>query len=368
MTSKTKRIFWACNHATLMDVECKLLLDLGFEVFVPKTLGSSRSSSINFSYDNSLSLASDDLNILNSFDFYNCTIPENIAAIINENFDAVISVNIYPMLYNLAKIFKGIFILRGFGYEDKINYEQTTQQMKKIRGVQKIFKPKEITHDNKMMRLLYSMKDRFYLGAGFQEIISNETPFFKKRSIYLPLGIPKSIWDLQDTWIGDTSKIMFVCPSIENAYYGKIYVDFNNNFSDFPHSIFGKQNKDYPEDKNIIGFLDNENYYACMKKYQVMFYHSQEERHLHYHPLEAVIVGMPLIYMSGGLLERFGGQNQPGMARSVAEAKDKLQRILEDDADFINEIKSCQIKLLDEFRDSYIKSQWQKNFMPIFKE
>ncbi len=54
-----------------------------------------------------------------------------------------------------------------------------------------------------------------------------------------------------------------------------------------------------------------------------MFYHSQSPRHIHYHPFEAIKIGMPLVFMGGGMLDRMGGTNLPGRARTWGEATQK---------------------------------------------
>ncbi len=359
---KNNRVLWICNHTTLMDVECRLLQKLGFEVFVPKVLGDNRSSAISHEFDKSLTVPADVLHALNQFDFYHDKWSPNIAAMVNKYFDVAFCVNVYPAIFNVAKSFNGKVVLRAFGYESNINYEQTTACTRKIHGIRHLFKPQEIVRDNEMMRQLYKIKNRFYLGVAYRQIIPNETPFFQKRSVFLPLGMPQSIWKNENTWVGGGDKIMFVCPSIENPYYKGIYDSFKQQFGDLPHLIFGVQNRKYPNDKSIIGFLERSEYDNYMQTLPVMFYHSTEPRHLHYHPLEAICYGMPVVFMGGGILQDFGGANQPGLCRTVADAHDKLTRILNGDAEFVANILSHQKKILNEVSDDFILNAWKENF------
>jgi len=373
MKSK-KRVLWLANHLTLMEAECNLLLDLGFEVYVPKKTQASeeeRSTGIDYQYDKSLTIPSEDLELLNSHNFYTDEIPENIAKIINNHFVCAICVHIYPMLFHLAKVFKKTLIIRAFGYEGETNYEGVTNSFKthcSLNLIQKIIKkltkPAELVDDNNIMRQFYKIRKKLYLGVAFNEITENETVFFKQRSIYLPATAPQSVYEHENTWVGDIEKIMFVCPSIESAYYNKIYSDFKNDFGDMPHSVFGKQTKEYPEDPNIIGFIEREEYDKALKHYKCMFYHSREKRHSHYHMHEAIIFGMPLVFMSDGLLESAGGSNQPGMAKTIEEAREKTQRILNNDIDFINSILESQHKIIEEMRYQNVKKAWEKNFLP----
>ena len=59
MFHRNKRILWLLNHKTLMPYEAQLLLNLGFEVFVPKVIPkavSFRSGAVDFAYDGSLTI------------------------------------------------------------------------------------------------------------------------------------------------------------------------------------------------------------------------------------------------------------------------------------------------------------------------
>ena len=358
---KNNRVLWICNHATLMDVECRLLQKLGFEVFVPKILGDNRSSTISYDFDKNLTVPADVLHALNQFDFYHKEWSSDMAAIVNKYF--AFCVNVYPAIFNVVKSFKGKVVLRAFGYQSNVNYEQTTiEENAKIKGIRHKFKPREIVYDNEMMRQLYKIRKRFYLGVAYRQIIPNETPFFQKRSVFLPLGMPQSIWKNENTWVGGGDKIMFVCPSIENPYYNDIYNSFKKNFGDLPHLIFGAQSREYPDDKSIVGFLGRSEFDKYMQTLPVMFYHSTEPRHLHYHPLEAICYGMPVIFMAGGILQDFGGNDQPGLCHTLADAHDKLSRILNGDTDLIASILSHQKKILDEVSDDFILNVWRENF------
>ena len=367
MKQKTKkRVLYMIPHTTLVEFECNLLKDLGFEIYLPKSTGKLRSCSINYEFDTTLSIPKNIIDYSNQWDFFGEEIPSEIFNFANKYFDAVIVPNIYPLAYSFAKHFQGTFILRAFGYEKDTTYESTTQNVERIHGIKKFFKPKEIIYDNEMTRLLYKKRNKFILGCAYKEIIENETPFFKRHAIYLPLGIGESIWKNEKSWNGNINKIMFVCPSIHLPYYREIYNLFKQNFSEIPHSIFGAQKKQY-EDPNIIGYLERDDYDTALQNYKVMFYHSQEPRHLHYHPLEAIIFGMPLIYMTGGILEKCGGKDQPGMCNTYKEAKDKITRILNNDTAFINMIKEKQNKILNDFIYENVKQIWEKNFMPLVK-
>ena len=384
---KNKRILWICNHSTLMDGECNLLLSLGFEVFVPKILplGSNsidtRSVLITDKFDKSLSIPKEDLDILNNFNFYSNKPKKSIQNIINKYFSTLMCVTIYPGCFYLSQVFKGFIILRVFGHSGDMDYEKASTVVPNLKFLNKkdrlifniqkyikIFRPKEITYFSKVMYSLNKIKNRVYLGAAYENIQDNEKPFFKNRFLYLPLGLPRDIWKFENSWSGSNNKIMFVCPSFDSVqYYNDIFDEFVYNFGDLPHAIFGKQKNIYLN-KNIIGFLERDEYNKNLQNYKCMFYHSREPRHLHYHPLEAIIFGMPLIFMSGGALEHLSIKKQPGMANTIEEARVKIKRILDGDEDFIRDVLANQKELLNKFKDNFLEKTWKKNLLPIINK
>lgn len=99
-------------------------------------------------------------------------------------------------------------------------------------------------------------------------------------------------------------------------------------------------------DQNVLGFLPKEEHDRNMREFRVMFYHSTEPNRIHYHPFEAIRAGMPLVFMAGGMLNRFGGANLPGRCRSFQEARKKIERILNDDGELIEKIRQTQYRLL----------------------
>ena len=115
---------------------------------------------------------------------------------------------------------------------------------------------------------------------------------------------------------------------------------------------------------NILGYIDRVTYDELINTCSCMFYHSQEERHLHYHPLEAIVSGMPLVFMSGGLLEKCGGSDQPGLCRTYGEAREKIKRLQSGDQAFRQSIQKAQTKILELFDSEYCTEEWKKNFLP----
>jgi glycosyltransferase involved in cell wall biosynthesis len=352
---KNKRVLWLLNHTTLRDFEVPLLVDFGFEVFVPKVFPAdeaNRSASVTYEYDTTLTISKDNLEILNSFDFYIKDFTTTIADIINNEFDIAICAFFPLMLKTLMSKFKGNVFLRVFGLAGDTEYENILNEI-----------------DSQTLQKIYKNSNRFFFAQSYPEISLNEHGIFKKNNLTLPLGMPKSFYINQNTWKGDEKKILFICPRITSSptYYGNIYRNFKRYFGDLEHVIGGAQPTEV-DDPVVLGFQPREVLDNLLQNCRVMFYHSREPRHLHYHPLEAIIYGMPLIYMSGGLLESLGGSDQPGMCYTEEEARNKIEKILSGDSALIETICLSQKKILENFSYNYCKKIWENNFLPVVSE
>ena len=148
--------------------------------------------------------------------------------------------------------------------------------------------------------------------------------------MFLPIGISKRFFSSGDLWKGDDKRLFFICPVIkENPYFANVYREFNKNFNDIPHVIGGWQGKGIVNDPSVIGWVDQTKFDDLFCNLRVMFYHSCEPNHIHYHPLEAMAMGMPVVFMQDGMLGQIDKNGkQPGSCKSISEARKKIRGIL----------------------------------------
>ena len=379
MQNKNKRILWLCSHVILYKIEPKIIESLGFEVFIPKT-SKNDFFYTTYEYDKNLTIPREDLDILNKFDFYNDVPNKKIIDILNKYFATAISVMTYPGHFYLMQYFKGEIVLRAFGlphndnYFDDIRNREKSTDKRKIRFFSKLdaikFKIKKLFNKKytKSKYLLEKIKDRVLLGYAYKPIIENEKPFFKKRGVYLPMPLASSTWSFENTWVGSINKIMYVCPYMKyDPLQIKAFENFSRNLADLPYNLFGRDVGDNLN-KHIIGFLEDKDYIATMQNYKCMFFDSREPRHMRGNQLEAIIIGMPVIYLDGGLMEYLGGKDQPGMCHTYSEAREKIERILNNDENFIREIREKQMKIVESFRNENVKKEWKQNLLPIINK
>lgn len=352
MFNKNRRILWLLNHDTLSKFELPLIKDLGFEIFTPKVVPEEIlewSGSITYEYDSTLTIPMDDLEKLNKFDFYRDEIDFEISRIMNKYFETTLCMFNIELFKNLIHNFEGKVFLRAFGIDKDRSYSSTINQyLKKVN----IYKLEQI-------------KNRFWFSECYDNLSLNEDNFIKERAIYMPLGLPKEFYNMENQWTGTDNRILFFCSRINSSPpYKKIYKKFIKDFSQFDYVIAGNQPIEVNDDK-VLGFLERDELDKLYKECRVMYYHSTEPRHVHYHPLEAMIAGMPVVYMKGSLLERLGGERQSGCAVNINEAKEKIKRIFNGDIELIKRIKEDQKQILYKFSYEFNKDIWEKNFIPM---
>lgn len=350
---REKRILWLINHTTLRNFEVPLLRSLGFEVYTSKIFPrdeANLSASVDYSYDSSLTIPLELIQEMNQHDFYREPIDKKLSNNLNKYFGTALCAFFPEMLGELVLNYTGNILLRAFGLDQPKTYSYLLDLLCGRDMVEKI---KQIQH-------------RFWLAQAYPDLGDIEDAWLKNRTVTLQLGLPESIFASCNTWTGQEKRIFFVCPRILTcpSYYGKIYTEFKSDFGDLPHIIAGKQPVKV-EDDNVAGFVDDEVFHRWLQSCRVMFYHSQEPYHLHYHPLEAIVVGMPVIYMQGGVLEKLLGNNQPGACATFKEAREKIIRVLDDDTHFITLLKESQSPILHKFKTQTLCTEWQKNLKEI---
>lgn len=347
------RVLWLLNHTTLRRFELAQFEALGVsEVFTPKNFPfdeGNLSANVDYSLDARLSIPADELEVLNEQDWY-LSPSAQAWEIANRYFDVAV-IGFFPdQMKSAIRQFKGAIVLRVFGLSAGYSYSQLIYQ----------FGGEQLVRDIK------ALGRRFWFGAGYQHLHQIESRYLSDRNCFLPVGLATR--NTAEDWTGASQRVLFVCPRIGSSpYFEKVYKDFLKAFGDFPHTIGGAQPVAV-EDPNVIGFVSREQHERNMREHRVMFYHSQEKNHIHYHPFEAVAAGMPLLFMGGGLLDTLGGANLAGCCNSIAEARSKIKRILGGDEQFIRTIRSTQTILLEAIKAESCAPAWQSGFRSVLEE
>ncbi|WP_034399603.1 glycosyltransferase [Delftia acidovorans] len=353
MSNKRLRAMWLLNHTSARKFEIPMLKQAGIdEIFLPKIVPSSfmyRSASVDYSEDKNLSIPEEDLKKLNEFDWYEGITPEAIE-LANKYFQMAFFIATPAMTTMLARYFKGAIILRAYGLDRDNTYHNVMSHVT----------------DGDSEKLIKSMGNRFWFGQVFQNLAEVEPWYIKNRRLFLPLGTFKQIEE--GKWRGSDKTIFFVCPDIQlNEYYKKTYEDFKTTFRNLPYKIGGIQPMMPPMDANVLGFVSREQHERNMREMRVMYYHSTEPRHLHYHPVEAIQAGMPLVYMGGGVLDDMAGEILPGRCETPKDARQKITKVLNDDWRLIEAIKESQPKILNAIDHERCADAWRKSIEMVIE-
>jgi glycosyltransferase involved in cell wall biosynthesis len=343
---------WLLNHGAARKFELQMLKSLGVtEFFLPKSFPQEigfRSASIDWSEDANLTIPAEELAVLNEQNWF--VSPSKEAwDIANKYFDVCFFIcHSKGFMNEVSRSFSGAAIWRAYGLDRTLSYTEVVKVF--TLGTQSVKK----------------LGRRLWLGIAYEHLADSEALYLQKRKSFLPLGLNNC--DINDVWKGSQKHIFFVCPDIGfSSYYKKVYEDFVTNMQGFPYKIGGSQPIEV-DDPNVLGFVTNEEHENNMRESRVMFYHSSEPNHIHYHPFEAIRVGMPLIFMGGGILDRMGGLTLPGRCATVKEAKEKIRRILKDDWKFIEQVRSSQTILLETMRPENCEAAWRSSFKKIVDE
>lgn len=350
MIDRPVRVLWLLNHTTLRRFEVGQFRALGInEIFSPKRFPydeGNLSASVDDTLDASLTIPVEDLQIINREDWY--AHPSQQAwDIANRHFDIAV-IGFFPeQIASCVRHFRGSVILRVFGLAKGHSYT-------KILGD---------TLGPAFFEKLRNMGHRFWFGAGYAHLIDEEGDVFRRRNCFLPVGLEGEL--KAQAWRGSDKRVFFVCPRIGTSpYFNAIYRAFTNHFSGLDYVIGGAQ-PIRVEDPRVLGFVSQEAHEQNMREMRVMFYHSNEPNHVHYHPFEAIQAGMPLVFMADGMLDRLGGKHLPGRCKTVREAREKIERILNDDWNLIEKIRGSQLRLLEPVKPENCAGAWRTNFQRL---
>jgi hypothetical protein len=347
------RILWLLNHTTAREFELPILRQLGFEVYAPKLYPYGiRSASVDFSYDCHLTISSNEIDALNEFNFHSEVWPERITAIVNSNFEMAI-VSAQEILYNsVLKFFRHTILLRAYGIARRgASYGEWFS------------KSMSAGHKHRV----YGAQDRLFFAEAYSHLHTFESVPYRSRAIFLPIGLPHGVLRRRDTYKRACSDLIIVLPDLESDAPSKMsYGDIKKHFRGIRKIILGSQFVPV-DDPEVKGFLPTAEFDQYMKTSALMFYQSTVPHHLHYHPLEAMCYGMPVLCLKGGMIPTVFDQNSPAICDSYQEARKKILRIISGDDRLVGEIRSGQRKVIDQLTPEACLPIWRAAFDKIIE-
>ncbi|MDB4048719.1 hypothetical protein N9485_00775 [Luminiphilus sp.] len=349
------RVMWLLNHSKARAFEVPQLLSTGIdEVFVPKIMPYDprfRSGSISWDYDAQLTISAQDLHLFNETNWY-APVDKSVWRRASECFDAIFCIlHDKEPLFTASKYFSGAILLRAYGLQKEQTYDQVLDFLSEgscnLRGQ------------------ILSLGKRFFFAEAYGNLADVEPDYLKARRLFLPLGLPSEGKD--QVWIGNTEKVLVTYPDLEiNAYYATEYGRFKKHFRQFPYDVAGRQDIQ-SSDGAVLGWVSADARERQFIDYRLSYYDSAEPRHIHYHPLEAILAGQPLVFRAGGLLDSLGGSISPGRCQTTRAAKKVIQRLLKGDDTLCRAIIREQKTVLDHLHPDSLRPAWQDSLATVLQ-
>jgi hypothetical protein len=348
MTQTTpKRLLWIVNHQALMRAEVPILCALGWEVFIPKLVpppAKYRSGAVSYEFDAGLTLPGTELAVLNLQDFYQRPWSPTVEAIVNDSFDVLVtSVSRFTLpLSEAVWKFEGTVVARVFGLQHPRRYSEWPP-----------------THRPDFMAELEAIGDRFLFAQAFPNLAEIEDEPLRGRARTVTQALSPDVYRHEHTWRGSRTDALFLCPAINDGnYYASIYRGLKESFGDLPHRIFGRQFGAIC-DPVVLPYMNDHELIELFAEAPVFVYPSCEPRHVHLAVLEAMIVGTPVVYRCGALLDHIAGERLPGACADDAEMRATTARLLAGDRELAARISASQGRILAAFADDLARRQWQ---------
>jgi hypothetical protein len=285
--------------------------------------------------------------VLNGHNFFERHWAPTVADIVNFYFDALVVHFTYytTPLSEAALKFRGVVIARAFGRESPRTYAEFVTQG---------------SHPD-LLAELAALEDRFIFGQGYDNLADIEPPEIRRRAHTITVPLPPEVFQHQSEWRGGGTHAVFLCPAILpsfDTYYRDIYEGIKRDFATLPHVIFGRQVGPV-NDPAVLPYLTDAQLFNLYVTAPVFVYPHTEPRHVHYSPLEAIVVGTPTLYLRGALIDRLmGGADLPGSCADVSEMLSKAQRLLAGDAVLAEAIRATQRRVLHAFAPDLARQQW----------
>ncbi len=336
--NKNKRILWVCDHPTFKYEEINLLSTCDIEV---------------------IPIGNDDISSEDNSCWYdNCSMPdyainqirttyltEECKSLINKYIDCIYITSDYKLVSYFSSWFSGKIVYKVFGsipnaYTDAIITEKMNFDI--FNNPNYIWSP-----------IFKTISD-----AENSNIKNNEHVV----GVFVsPERLSKYKWSAENS----INRICEVLSDIRRGYYKLIYNNFKSDYSGIDRVILGKNPINDFNDETIIGTLDNDTFYNVMAESRVLVYTGKTKLHLHYHPLEAITIGVPILYSSEGSIAnecKFYGvsleeQKEMGMFDTIEESRELINRCF-NDIEFAKKLANKQKIIVEKvFSKEKVKNQ-----------
>jgi hypothetical protein len=341
-----KRIFWLGAHKLLVKTELVRLISLGYEVFNPPYNSPVPDQSMVKDWISPKSTLPIDIQKkLSSYNFFYNYINDDISKILNKYFDAVV-VTIHPWwLSEVLRTFQGKVIYRTYGQTEILS--------------------EELDRYNAVTNVLN--RKNFHFLPFHEATLDEEENWLKSKARIVPYCIDPSLNQRRNTWnvkAQKNKKIMLSCPNINNPFYLDHYNYLKKNYNEEHFLFFGVQLSKI-KDKQIMGTIDYEDLKKFFLESNGYLYTYTSSRVCYLPPIEMMLVGGPVLFPKGTLLDKMMGSESIASFENVEESKTKVNKLLSGDEEFINSVLSHQSKIVEYYSEEYVWPIFDSEFKKI---
>lgn len=326
-------MLWCSSHKTLAAEEIPLFMEAGFRVVPLMTdfwtfkYAPELDSQNCGDWKKTIDLPPDIIRRLQAIKFYenegrNAFCPKELQ-LLKDHVD-VVYVSVLPNLaIRLAQHFPGTVVFRPFGHGSLNTYSRIAQNLgADLAGLSK-------SHNYIWAPILTSLQ-------------APEDPRICVNAQHLgafvsPARLGHTRWSSQES----EPYVVETIPRIEKqTYYSDIYNRYVQDHGQLPIKILGGNSPRGGafKDPRIVGYLDDAGYHRTATRARVSIYHGRSHYHLHYHPIEFMALGIPVLYHRDSALASEGahfGLSEAeliaaGMYDSVEQANEMAKAALAD--------------------------------------
>ena len=345
--ARAVRVFWFGMHKVLVETEFRLLQDMGYEVFRPPYRSPLVDQSASQSRDHGNStLAADVHRELSSHDFFSNPITPRIGELLNAHFDAIV-VTIAPhWLKSALKAFKATVIFRCYGQIEPLSLA--------------------LAH-NGSGRLIEG-RDNFHFLPHAQETLDDEEPWLAARATVVPYWLSGDVLTRREAWRQSAAtrrpSVALACPNITHAYYGAHFKYLKRYFEERCFRYYGVQLVPNA-DLNVVGTLPRDEQLGSMAEESGFLYTYRERDVCYLPPIEMMLMGGPVLYLSGSLLDRYGDGTGPGRVVDEAAAGVQAKRLIRGDAALADDIIESQAAVAYRYTPQHGEPTFRRAFERI---
>ena len=333
-----KRILWLGMHKILVKTELARLRALGHEVFNPPYLSDIQEPSAQYDWDcgQESSLSRSVFEKLSKINFFSIEeYPPEVAVILNDHFDVVI-ITISPLwLSPILKIFKGKVIYRVYGH---------------IRSVTDEFLRLDLPP------YVINNADYHFVPHAI-EAVADEAAWVRQNETIIPYCLPDDVFGYSDSWVGpqdNNGEVILTCPHIANPFYQEHYKYLKQNFTAYFYRMYGVQLTKI-DDPAVVGTLLRHDFLNAFRRSCCYIYTYNDPHVCYLPPIEAMVIGLPVLFQKGCLLDKyFQTTETPGRFSDAEACKGLVSKIRAGDTKLINAIVSKQGQVIDRYKPSKV--------------